>query len=338
VFTVPGAVALALILVTTILVDPGAASSQARVGLGTADGFAVLGGTTVTNTGPTTIVGNVGLSPGTAVTGSQSLTLQGSVHATDGVASQAQSDLTTAYNDAAGRAPDATNPSDLGGSTLTPGVYRSTSSLGLTGNLTLDGQGDPNAVFIFQVASTLITASASRVLMTGSAQECNVYWQVGSSATLGTSSMFKGSILALTSITLTTGATIDGRALARNGAVTMDSNTITRKSCATGTAGSDTPGGGTTGGGTTGGGTTGGGTTGGGTSSGGTTGGGTSSGGTTGGGTGRTPGSDSSTTVGLPATGAPPWTGAAIAAAVALIVAGLLLQHRSQPSRERGGA
>ena len=240
-----------------------AQAAQPQVGLGTADSFAVLAGSTVTNTGPSVINGDLGVSPGTAVSGFPPGIVHGTVHAADGVAGQAKTDLTTAYNDAAGRTPVVSVSGDLGGQTLTPGVYKSTSSLGLTGALTLDAQGDPNGVFIFQVASTLITASGSRVNLIGGAQACNVYWQVGSSATLGTNSIFSGNILALTSNTLNTGATVDGRVLARNGAVTLDSNTITTARCAAGTTGGGTTGGGggTTGGGPNGGGPTGGGTT-----------------------------------------------------------------------------
>jgi hypothetical protein len=235
------------LLVTLLLAAALATSAQAApVGLGTAESFAVLGGSTVTNTGPSVISGDLGVSPGTAVTGFPPGTvIAGSVHANDAVAAQAQLDLTTAYNDAAGRGATSTVSSDLAGRTLSAGVYKSATSLGLTGDLTLDGQGDPNAVFVFQAGSTLTTASGSRVLLTGAAQACNVFWQVGSSATIGTATRFTGNILALTSISLTTGATINGRALARNGAVTLDTNTITRSTCATPAGGTPdgTPGG-----------------------------------------------------------------------------------------------
>jgi len=148
-------------------------------------------------------------------------------------AAAAQSSLTTTYNDLAGRtAPaPATIAGDLGGLTLAPGIYKSTSSLGLTGTLKLDGQGNANAVWIFQIASSLTTISNSSIVLIGNAQASNVYWQVGSSATLGTNSTFNGNILALTSITLTTGATLNGRALARNGAVTLDSNMVNVPPC-----------------------------------------------------------------------------------------------------------
>jgi hypothetical protein len=216
----------------------------APVGLGTAESFAVLGGSTVTNTGPSVISGDLGVSPGTAVTGfPPGAVIAGSIHANDAVAAQAQLALTTAYNDAAGRSSTSTVSSDLAGRTLTAGVYTSATSLGLSGDLTLDGQGDPNAVFVFQAGSTLTTASGSRVLLRGAAQACNVFWQVGSSATIGSATRFTGNILALTSISLTTGATLDGRALARNGAVTLDTNTITRSSCAAAVSPGGTPGG-----------------------------------------------------------------------------------------------
>ena len=209
-----------------------ASAQQAPVGLGTAASFAVLAGETITNTGPTTITGDVGLHPGTAVTGFASVTLNGALHATDAVAEQAKVDLVTAYNDAAGRTPVTTVATELGGQTLTAGVYNSASgTFQITGTLTLDAQGDPNATFVFQMASTLVTAPASSVNVINGGTACNVYWQVGSSATLGTASTFRGTIMALTSISLTTGATIEGRALARNGAVTMDTNTITQAAC-----------------------------------------------------------------------------------------------------------
>lgn len=211
----------------------GARAAQSPVGLGTAASFAVLAGTTVTNTGPSVITGDLGVSPGSAVTGFPPGTVIGAQHAADAVALQAQNDLTTAYNDAAGRTPATSVAGDLGGRTLVSGVYKSTSSLGLTGAVTLNAQGDPSAVFIFQVASTLITASASHVDLINGAQACNVFWQVGSSATVGTGSAFAGNILALTSITVTTGSTIDGRALARNGAVTLDDDVITAPTCET---------------------------------------------------------------------------------------------------------
>src|SRR3984885_6125362 len=229
-----GPVAAAGAIAMVIASQP-AVAAAAPVGLGTAGSFAVLAGTTVTNTGPSSISGNLGVSPGTAVTGFPPGTVSnGTIHSADGVAAGAQSDLTTAYNDAAGRSPTASVPGFIGaGQTLTPGVYKASSSLDVGGSLTLDAGGDPNAVFIFQAPSTLITDSASSVILTGGAQACIVFWQVGSSATLGTDSAFSGSILALTSISVETGDTIAGRALARNGAVTLDDDTITSPTCAT---------------------------------------------------------------------------------------------------------
>jgi hypothetical protein len=212
-----------------------AVAATAPVGLGTAGSFAVLAGTTVTNTGPSSVSGDLGVSPGSAVTGfPPGIVSGGTIHAADGVAAGAQSDLTTAYNDAAGRSPTANVPAFIGaGQTLAPGVYKASSSLDVGGSLTLDAGGDPNAVWIFQAPSTLVTDEASSVILTNGAQACNVFWQVGSSATLGTGSAFSGSILALTSISVQTGDTITGRALARNGAVTLDDDTITAPSCQT---------------------------------------------------------------------------------------------------------
>ena len=229
-----------MVIVATATMALPAAAAQPTVGLGTAASFAVLAGSTITNTGATTISGDVGLSPGTAVTGfPPGILTSGAEHITDAVALQAQTDLTTAYNDAAGRTPVTTVSADLGGQTLAPGVYKATSSMALTGTVILNANNDPNAVFIFQAASTLVTASNSVVSLTGGAQACNVFWQVGSSATLNTGSKFAGTIMALTSATLDTSATVDGRVLARNGAVTLDSNTITMPSCTT--SGSPTP-------------------------------------------------------------------------------------------------
>jgi len=191
--------------------------------------FAVLGGSTVTNTNtPTTVNGNLGVSPGSAVTGfPPGIVTGGTIHAADAVAAQAQSDLATLYTDLAS-APCNTvlTGQDLGGKTLTPGVYCFATSAQLTGTLTLDGQGNPNALFIFQVGSTLTTASASSVLLINGASSCGVFWQLGSSATLGTGTALAGSIVALASITLNTGASLSGRALARNGAVTLDDNHV----------------------------------------------------------------------------------------------------------------
>ena len=203
--------------------------------LGTAQSFAVLGGTAVTNTGATTVTGNLGVSPGLAITGfPPGLVSGGTIHAGDAVALQAQTDTTTAYVLLAGQAVTADlTGQDLGGKTLTAGVYRFASSAQLTGTLTLDAQGDSKASFVFQIGSTLTTASNAQVRVVNGAVECNVFWQVGSSATLGTATALKGNVLALTSITLVTGATVSGRVLARNAAVTMDTNGVLVPICAT---------------------------------------------------------------------------------------------------------
>ena len=197
-----------------------------NVGLGTASNFGVLAGSAVTNTGPSVVTGSVGVFPGTSITGFPPGSIvpgTGLLHSGDSVAAQAQSDLTAAYNDAAGRVCGTTIAGgNLGGLTLTPGVYCMGAG-NLTGTLTLNGPG----VYIFQFASTFITAAGSQVVLANGAQACGVWWQVTSSATLGTTSAVAGNILALTSITLTTGANLSGRALARNGAVTLDSNQVT---------------------------------------------------------------------------------------------------------------
>ncbi|MGZ6344174.1 MAG: ice-binding family protein [Candidatus Limnocylindrales bacterium] len=217
---------ISLAAVATIALA-GTVLAAASVNLGTAKSFAVLAGTTITNTGATTITGDVGLHPGKAVTGFNTVTLHGAKHLGDAVALQAKNALVTAYNDAAGATPVTNVPTELGGTTLKAGVYAS-DTLGLTGTLTLDGAG----LYIFQAGSTLITAPNSKVALINGASACNVYWQVGSSATLDTSTSFKGTIMALTSIALKTGATLQGRALARNGAVTIDHNTINSSACA----------------------------------------------------------------------------------------------------------
>lgn len=198
------------------------------VEFGSASSFAVLAGTGITITGPTAITGDIGTYPTTTITGLGTLTLDGVNHGGDEVTQSARSALLSAYNDAGGRAYDLIYAGgfDLVGQTLNAGVYRSDSSLALSGTLTLDAQGDPDAVFIIQTGSTLITASGSQVNLINGAQMANIIWQVGSSATLATGSYFVGNILAHDSITLTTGATVDGRVLALNGAVTFDSNTV----------------------------------------------------------------------------------------------------------------
>jgi len=235
----------ALLLATGIFAHPVALAEGSAPPLGTAASFAVLAGSTATNTGDTVVTGDLGVWPGIAVTGFPPGIVTGTIYEADAIAQQAQSDLTTAYDDLAGQACDLDlTDQDLGGLTLTPGVYCFDTSAQLTGVLELDAE-DPDAVFVFRIGSTLTTASNSSVSMLNSADPCNVFWQVGSSATLGTETAFAGSILALTSITLDTGADIDGRALARNGAVTMDTNRISNVCAAaltpTATATAETP-------------------------------------------------------------------------------------------------
>jgi hypothetical protein len=206
--------------------------------LGAACGFGILAGSTVTNVAgtATTVSGDVGVWPGSAITGfGAPASITGAFHAGDAIAMTAQGDLTTAYNNAAGAAGGAVLTADIGGQTLPPGVYKTTSaqpSLGITGNLTLDGKGDPNAVWIFQIVSTLTTAAGnSQIILINGANSHNVFWQVGSSATLGTTTNFSGTIMAQASITITTGATLNGRALARTGAVTLDTDTVVVPPC-----------------------------------------------------------------------------------------------------------
>jgi hypothetical protein len=232
---VGGITALASIF---LLALPGSSPAATSVGLGTAGSYAVLAGAGVTNTGPTVINGDLGSSPTPAITGfggAPGGTVNGTIHSADADAASAQNDLTTAYNDAVGQGPPNMVATELGGSTLTPGVYEAASgTFGITGTLTLNAQGNPDAVFIFDAATTLTTATASRVSMINGAQACNVFWKVGSSATLGTDSAFAGNILALQSISLNDGVTVQGRLLARNGAVTLINDTVTRAGCAAG--------------------------------------------------------------------------------------------------------
>jgi hypothetical protein len=235
---------LAAALVGVAVLAPAgvAEAAQSPVGLGTAAAYSVIGGVSVSNTGASTLAGDLGLSPGNAssITGFPPGIVAGATNAANGPSLQAQTDLTTAYNTAAGEGPTTAVAADLAGQTLTPGIYNSASSLGLSGALTLNGAGNPNSLFVFQAGSTLTTGSASSVNLINGAQACNVYWQVGSSATLGTGSTFRGNILAMQSITVTTGVSVIGRALARNGSVTLDTDTFTAPACTTPTGATTT--------------------------------------------------------------------------------------------------
>jgi hypothetical protein len=227
-------------LLSSMLFATGASAAPATVGLGTAASFSVLGGSTVTNTGPTTMFGDLGLAPGSSVTGAPHVL--GATHVDDAVAIQAKTELTTAYNDAKGRPTEGSAGTDLAGQTFTAGVRTASSSLLLSsGSVILDAQGDPNAVFIFQIGSTLITGSNTTVQLINGAQACNVFWQVGSSATLGTGTRFVGTVMANETITANTAATIHGRLLARTAAVNLDTNTITQSNCAIGATETTTP-------------------------------------------------------------------------------------------------
>ncbi len=215
--------------VSTKIVIPNQNTVQASVILGGASTFSILAGSTVTSTGATTITGDLGLSPGSSISGFPPATVTGTKHIDDTVAAVAKRALVTAYNDAAGRTcPDmVTLSGNIGGLILTPGLYKSTSSLAISsGDLTFDAKGNSNAVFIIQIASTLTTTSGRQVILVNGASASNIFWQVGSSATFGTTSVFKGTIFAMQSITFNTGATLDGKALARTGGVTMATNAI----------------------------------------------------------------------------------------------------------------
>ena len=234
-----------LITVLFALVFVSRAQAATAIGLGTADSFAVLAGAGVTNTGPTVVNGDLGTYPTAAVSGfggAGNGTVNGSTHQADALAGQAQNDLTTAFNNAAGQTPFTTlagGDNQLGTQTLTPAVYRfgGATTANLIGTLTLDGQGDANAVFIFQATSTLVTAGASQVVLINGARSCNVFWQVGDSATLGAASVFRGTTMADQSISLGNAVTVDGRLLARIASVTLINDTITRPQCATGGGG-----------------------------------------------------------------------------------------------------
>jgi hypothetical protein len=229
-------VAVCLIF-TALLVAIPIAAQASPVNLATAQPFVVLGGAGVTNTGPSVLNGDLGVSPETSLSGfGAPAVVNGATHANDAVAAQAQADLTIGYDAAAGQpiAPgnDLTGV-DLGGLSLSPGAYGYSSSAQLTGQLTLDAHGDPNAQFVFVIGSTLTTESASSVVLTNGASPCNVYWKIGSSATFGTGTAFQGNVMALTSITVNSGVTVLGRLLARNGAVTLNNDVLTAPGCAT---------------------------------------------------------------------------------------------------------
>lgn len=214
-----------------LVVIPTQTTTQSSVAMAGAANLAVLAGSSISNTGATNITGDMGLSPGTSVGGFPPGILIGTLHVNNTIANQAKLDLTAAYNDAAGRtATDiVTLSGNIGGLTLTPGLYKSTSSLAISsGDLTFDAKGNANAVFIIQIASAFTTTSGRKVFLTGGAQASNIFWQVGSSATIGTTSVMKGTFLVMQSISFNTGATLDGRALARTGAVTMAGNTIVK--------------------------------------------------------------------------------------------------------------
>jgi hypothetical protein len=216
---------------TAVVLTGGLHQVRAATDLGSADSFAVLGGSTVTSTGNTVINGNLGVSPGTAITGFGPGVVNGTTYSSGPVALQAANDAAAAYAAIAGETSGLNlTGQDLGGLTLLPGVMNFSSSAQLTGNLILNAEGNPNAQFIFQIGSTLTTASAATMELINGAQADNVFWQVGSSATIGTDSAIDGSILAEASITLNNGASLDGRAIALNGAVTMDDNEVSVES------------------------------------------------------------------------------------------------------------
>ncbi len=228
--TAVGLLVIAALLALTLARASGAAA--VAIPLGAADSFAILAGSGITNTGPTTVTGDIGTYATTSYVGSASVTQNGTNHAGDSVTQNAKTALVTAYNNAAGQGP--TSPIvglTLGGKTLTKGVYNSASTIDLTGTVTLNGEGDTSAVFVIQAGSALTTATSSSVVLINGARSCNVFWQIGSDATLGVSSTFIGTLLVQNNIVLGTGAVVTGRVLASVGAVTLDSNTIAKPGC-----------------------------------------------------------------------------------------------------------
>lgn len=214
---------------TNPVVIPLQRTNMADVSLEGSSGLAILAGSSITSTGATNITGDIGLSPGSSIGGFPPGILNGTQHINDVTSDQAKLDLTAAYNDAAGRTSTdiVTLSGNIGGLTLTPGLYKSTSSLAISsGDLTFDAKGNANAIFIIQIATTLTTTSGRKVILSGGALASNIFWQVGSSATFGTTSIFKGTVMAMQSITFNTGASLEGRALARTGSITMAGNTI----------------------------------------------------------------------------------------------------------------
>ncbi len=217
---------------SSLIIIPEQTTVQTTISLAGASNFAILAGSEVTNTGETVITGDIGLSPGTSIGGFPPGILNGTQHINDTIANQAKLDIITAYNEAAAKtsAEAVTLSGNIGGLTLTPGLYFSTSSLSISsGDITFDAMGDANAVFIIQIASAFTTTSGRAVILSGGASASNIFWNVGSSATFGTTTVMKGTVLAVESITFNTGATLDGRALTRTGGVTLEGNTIVKK-------------------------------------------------------------------------------------------------------------
>lgn len=228
----PRRIRLLLSVPLAILASVGVAQAQASVPLGSAGPFAVFAGAAVTNAGPTVLNGDVGVSPGASISGFPPGIVSGTTHTADATAAQAQLDLAAAYGDAAGQAVTATIPTQLGGTTLPPGVYDSNSgAFSVAGTLTLDARRDGNAVFIFKVPTTLGATGAGQINLIRGAQACNVFWQVGGSATLGAGTGFSGNVLALADIMVGSGATVDGRLLSRTGIVSLENDSITASPC-----------------------------------------------------------------------------------------------------------